>query len=342
MAMPGADDLEAAARTVLPPEVFDYFAGGADAEQTLSANLASWPAVRLRPRVLRDVSTVDTTTTLLGHAVAHPVVVAPTAFHRLANPEGEPATARGAAAAGAHYVLSTRSTTSVEQVAAALAGTPFWYQVYVVRDRELTVELTHRAVAAGATAVVLTADVPRLGRRLRDVRNHFVLPAHLGTVESLDRPGNLADQDAALTFDDIGWLAELAGVPVVVKGVLRDDDAVACVDAGAAGIVVSNHGGRQLDGAVSGCEALPEVVAAVGGRAEVYVDGGIRHGTDVLKALALGARAVLVGRPVLWGLAVGGEGGVTSVLRELVAEFELAMALCGCARLGDITGDLLV
>jgi len=193
----------------------------------------------------------------------------------------------------------------------------------------LTVELTRRAVAAGATAVVLTADVPRLGHRLRDVRNRFGLP------------GNLADQDASLTFDDIKWLAELAGVPVVVKGVLRGDDAAACVDAGAAGIVVSNHGGRQLDGAITGTEALPDVVAAVGDRVEIYVDGGIRRGTDVVKALALGARAVLVGRPVLWGLAVNGADGVRDVLRDLATELDLAMALCGCPSLADVTNDLL-
>lgn len=342
MASLALGDLEETARSLLPPEVFDYFAGGADDERTLAANLVGWARLRLRPHVLRDVDAVDTSTTLLGHPVPSPVVVAPTAFHRMAHPEGEIASARGSAAAGAHFILSTRSTTPVEEVAAALDGAPFWYQVYVVKDRELTVELTQRAVAAGATAVVLTADVPRIGRRLRDVRNRFVLPANLGTVESLDRPGNLADQDASLSFDDIGWLAELAEVPVVVKGVLRGDDAAACVDAGAAGIVVSNHGGRQLDGAITGVEALPEVVASVGDRAEVYVDGGIRRGTDIVKALALGARAVLVGRPVLWGLAVGGADGVTKVLRELTAELDLALALCGCPTLADVTNDLVV
>ena len=335
------EELEAAARELLAPEVFDYFAGGAEEERTLQANLEAWASVRLRPRVLRDVRAVDPGTTLLGAPVAHPVVVAPTAYHRMAHPDGEPATARGAAAAGAHFVLSTRSTTPVEEVSEALAGAAFWYQVYVVQDRDLTVALTRRAVAAGATALVLTADVPRLGRRLRDVRNGFVLPTHLGTVESLDRPGNLGDQDAGLTFDDIGWLRELAGVPVVVKGVLRGDDALRCVEAGAAGVVVSNHGGRQLDGAVTGTAALAEVVDAVGDRAEVYVDGGIRRGTDVVKAVAMGARAVLVGRPVLWGLAILGADGVADVLRALVAELDLAMALCGCATLADLTPDLL-
>ena len=335
------DALEAAARAMLPAQAYDYFAGGAFDERTLAANLAGWAAIGLRPRVLRDVTTVDAGTTLLGRPVAHPIVVAPTAFHRMAHPEGEPATARGATAAGAHFVLSTRSTTPVEDVAEALDGRPFWYQVYVLQDRDLTLELVGRAKAAGATALVLTVDVPRLGRRLRDLVNGFVLPAHLGTIESLDRPGDLGDQDPSLTFEDIGWLRDATGLPVVVKGVLRGDDARRCVDAGADGIVVSNHGGRQLDTAITGAAAMPDVMAAVRDRCEVYVDGGIRRGTDVLKALALGARAVLLGRPVLWALATGGAEGVRDVLMELVGELELAMALCGCRNLDDVTADLL-
>jgi 4-hydroxymandelate oxidase len=335
------DPWEEAARAALPTEAFDYFAGGAFDEVSLAANLADWTAIRLRPRVLRDVASVDTRTSLLGRAVGHPIVVAPTAFHRMAHPDGEVGSATGAADVDAHFILSTRSTTPVEEVADALAGTPFWYQVYVLRDRGLTVDLVQRAKAAGATALVLTVDVPRLGRRLRDLVNQFVVPNHLGTIESLDRPDDLADQDPSLTFDDIGWLRELAGLPVVVKGVLRGDDARRCVDAGASAVVVSNHGGRQVDGAVSGAVALPSVVAEIVEQCEVYVDGGIRRGTDVVKALALGARAVLVGRPVLWGLAAGGRQGVASVLRELVDELALAMALCGCRTIDDVTADLL-
>ena len=336
------DAREEAARALLPPEVYDYYAGGAFDELSVAANLADWAALRLRPRVLRDVRVVDPGVTVLGERLPHPIVVAPTAFHRMAHPDGEVATARGAAAAGARLVLSTRSTTPAADVAAALGdGVPFWYQVYVLQDRELTASLTARAVEAGATALVLTADVARLGRRLRDVRNGFTVPSNLGTIESLDRPGNLADQDAGLTFDDIGWLRSSTGLPVVVKGVLRGDDARRCVDAGAAGVVVSNHGGRQLDGAVSGAAALPEVVAAVGGDAEVLVDGGVRRGTDVVKALALGARAVLVGRPVLWGLATDGSAGVQAVLEQLVGELDLALALCGCASLAEVSPDLL-
>ena len=336
-----ADALEDAARAVLPKEAFDYFAGGAFDEHSLAANLDDWSRLRLRPRVLRDVSSVATATTLLGQPVAHPVVVAPTAFHRMAHPDGEPATARGAAAAGARFILSTRATTPVEAVAEVLGPTPFWYQVYVLRDRGLTVELVDRARIAGAAALVLTVDVPRLGRRLRDLVNQFVIPAHLGTIESLDRPDGQADQDPSLTFDDIAWLREATGLPVVVKGVLRGDDARRCVDAGAAAVIVSNHGGRQLDTAVSGAAALPDVVDAVGDRGEVYVDGGVRRGTDVVKALALGARAVLVGRPVLWALATGGADGVATLLSDLVGELELAMALCGCRALDEVTADLL-
>ena len=335
------DALEAAARAVLPKEAFDYFAGGSFDEHSLAANVEDWARLRLRPRVLRDVSSVEISTMLLGRPVAHPVLVAPTAFHRMAHPDGEAATARGAVAAGARFILSTRSTTPVEEVASALDGADFWYQVYVLRDRGLTVELVDRAKAAGASALVLTADVPRLGRRLRDLVNQFVIPAHLGTIESLDRPDDQADQDPSLTFDDIVWLRETTGLPVVVKGVLRGDDALRAVDAGAAAIVVSNHGGRQLDTAISGVAALPDVVDAVADQCEVYVDGGIRRGTDVLKALALGARAVLVGRPVLWALATGSAEGVTSTLTELVGELELAMALCGCRSLDDVTADLL-
>lgn len=335
------DALEAAARAVLPKEAFDYFAGGAFDERSLAANLEDWATIRLRPRVLRDVTNVDTGTTLLGRPLSHPIVVAPTAFHRMAHSDGESGSARGASAAGAHFVLSTRSTTPVEQVAAALGGAPFWYQVYVLQDRGLTVELVDRAKAAGATALMLTVDVARLGRRLRDLVNEFVIPAHLGTIESLDRPDGGADQDPGLTFDDVGWLRDSTGLPVIVKGVLRGDDARRCVDAGADAVVVSNHGGRQLDTAISGAAAMPDVIAAVRDRCEVYVDGGVRRGTDVVKALALGARAVLVGRPVLWGLATGGSEGVTTVLRDLVDELELAMALCGCRTLGDVTADLL-
>jgi 4-hydroxymandelate oxidase len=334
-------EIEEQARALLAPEVYDYIAGGAFDELTLESNRTAWDAIRMRPRVLRDVSNVSTACTLLGTELRHPVGVAPTAFHRLCHGDGEAATASGAADAGALFVLSTRSSLPIEEVARASGASPWWFQVYILQDRGLTESLVQRAHAAGARALVLTGDTPLVGRRLRDVRNEFVFPGHLGTIESLDRPGSLADQEPGATFDDIGWLAEICDLPIVVKGVLRADDAVRSVEAGAAAVWVSNHGGRQLDGAIASADALPEVVDAVGSRAEVYVDGGIRRGTDVLKAVALGARAVFLGRPVAWGLAVDGRDGVQRVLRAVTLEFELAMALAGASSIDEITPDLI-
>jgi 4-hydroxymandelate oxidase len=347
------EGLEAAARARLDPGVYDYIAGGADAERTVADNLAAWSRPRLRPRVLRDVSQVSTATSLLGSQVPTPLVVAPMAYHRMVHPDGEAASAAGAAAAGALYVLSTQATMSVEEVAAAAPGAVRWFQVYVVRDRGWTADLVARAAAAGYRALVLTVDVPLLGNRLRDLRNGFRLPTGLKPANAppvgaarqreldVDVLAQAGQFDPALTPDVVAWLADRSGLPVVVKGVLRADDAVACVDAGAAGVVVSNHGGRQLDTAVATADALAEVAAAVGDRVEVYVDGGVRRGTDVLKALALGARAVLVGRPVLWGLAVAGSAGVERVLSGLTGELRLAMGLCGAVDLSQVTPDLL-
>jgi 4-hydroxymandelate oxidase len=347
------DALEAAARARLDAGVYDYIAGGADAERTVADNLAAWARLRLRPRVLRDVTEVATATSLLGGRVAAPLAVAPMAYHRMVHPDGEAASAAGAAAAGALYVCSTQATMSVEEVAAAAPDAARWFQVYVVRDRGWTAELVARAAAAGYRALVLTVDVPLLGHRPRDLRNDFRLPTGLRPANAppvaaarqrelaADVLAQAGQFDPALTPATIGWLAERSGLPVVVKGVLRGDDAVACVDAGAAGVVVSNHGGRQLDTVVASADALAEVVAAVGDRAEVYVDGGVRRGTDVVKALALGARAVLVGRPVLWGLAVGGAAGVERVLSGLAAGLRLAMGLCGAVAPGQLTPDLV-
>ena len=313
--------LEASARARLDAGVYDYIAGGADAERTVADNQAAWSRLRLRPRVLRDVSEVSTGTTLLGSEVATPLLVAPMAYHRMVHPDGEAASAAGAARAGCLYVLSTQATMPVEEVAAAAPDAVRWFQVYVVRDRGWTADLVARAAAAGYRALVLTVDVPLLGNRLRDLRNEFRLPTGLkpanappvGAARQRELAADVLAQagqfDPALTPETIGWLADRSGLPVVVKGVLRADDAIACVDAGASGVVVSNHGGRQLDTVVATADALAEVAGAVGDRAEVYVDGGIRRGTDVLKALALGARAVLIGRPVLWGLAVEGSTG---------------------------------
>lgn len=332
--------LEERARAVLPQPVFDYFAGGAGEEDTLAANDRAWRAVRLRPRVLRDVRHVDTSVTVLGTRVASPVLVAPTAFHRLAHPAGERATAEGTAAAGSLLVLSSRSSTRIESVA-EVAG-PWWFQVYVLRERSLTRELVQRAAASGARALVLTGDTPYVGRKRRD-RGSLAIPDadFRANLERLTDVA-LAEQAPDVTFEDIAWLRELSGLPVLVKGVLRGDDAARCLDAGAAGVIVSNHGGRQLDGAVATAEALPEVVEAVAGRGEVLVDGGVRSGRDVFRALALGARAVLVGRPVLWGLATGGTPGVREVLEALREDTAHVMALAGAASVADVTADFVL
>jgi 4-hydroxymandelate oxidase len=343
------DALEQEARGRLDPAFYDYVAGGADAELTLADNLAAWARLRLRPRVLRDVRRVDTATTLLGTTLPTPILVAPTGYHELVHPDGEEATAAGAAAAGSLMVVSTQANRSVEQVAGAAPGAPRWFQVYVHVDHGFTEELVARAAAAGFSALVLTADLPVLGNRLRDARNRLQFPPGMVLGNAVERFGTSGGDivahasrfEAGLEPASIGWLQSHAGLPVLVKGVLRGDDAEAFVAAGAAGVVVSNHGGRQLDGSVTGAEALPEVVAAVGDRVPVLVDGGLRRGTDVLKALALGARGVLVGRPVLWGLATGGAEGVRRVLVGLQEELVRAMALCGATSIAELTPDLI-
>ncbi len=309
----------------LPADVHQYYAGGAGEQVAVAEAEQAWRSVRLRPRVLRDVSTLSTATTVLGTALTAPVLVGPTAAHGLADPEGEVATARGAAAAGSLLVLSTRSSRQLEEVPAG----PWWFQAYVMRDRSRTVDLVHRAAAAGATAVVLTGDVPWLGARHGATRAGLTRPLE---------PGEAQDPSAGL--ETIGELAA-AGLPVLVKGVLRGDDAELCLQAGAAGVVVSNHGGRQLDRALPTADALPEVVAAVGGRAPVLVDGGLRSGLDVLCALALGADAVLLGRPVLWALATGGADGVEQCLRAVADDLAHVMGLAGARSVAEVGPDLL-
>ena len=312
------------ARDVLDDDVLRYYGGGAGEQVSLAE--AAWRWVRLRPHVLRDVSGVSTATTLLGTALAAPVLVGPTAAHGLAHPDGEAATARGAAAAGSLLVLSTRATRRLEEVPVG----PWWFQAYVMQDRSRTLDLARRAAAAGATGIVLTGDVPWLGARHGATRAQLTAPLE---------PGEQQDPSAGL--EAIGELRE-AGLPVLVKGVLRGDDALACLDAGAAGVVVSNHGGRQLDRAVPTASALPEVVAAVAGRAPVLVDGGIRSGLYVLCALALGADAVLLGRPVLWALAAGGADGVERCLRAVAEDLAHVMGLAGARCPAEIVDADLV
>ncbi|HVE27154.1 MAG TPA: alpha-hydroxy acid oxidase [Sporichthya sp.] len=345
------EPLEAAARSTLPLNAYDYFAGGSDEEESLRDNIAAWRRIRLRPHVLRDVTVIDTATTVLGTPVAMPILVAPVGYQGMAHSGAEPEAARGTAAAGSLYISSTVANTRLEDIAAA-AG-PRWMQVYVQKERSSTEAMVKRAAAAGYSALVLTVDLPVVGRRRRDERNSFTLPpgltvANFGlAMPAVAGQSGLAaqvgrDMDPNLTPRDIAWLQDVSGLPVIVKGVLRGDDARAAVDAGADGVVVSNHGGRQLDTAIAGADALADVVAAIGGDAEVYVDGGIRHGTDVVKALAMGARAVLIGRPMIWGLAAGGATGVQAVLTELQMELANAMALCGARSVDELTPDLLV
>jgi 4-hydroxymandelate oxidase len=329
--------LEERARQLLPASTYDFLAGGADDEITLGDNTEAWSRVRLWPRVLRDVATVDTATTVLGAAIAAPILVAPMGYQRLVRPEGEAATASGAARAGALMVVPTRSSVALGDVAEALGSTPWWFQVYILRDHARTADLVAHAAEHGCRALVLTGDTPMLGTRGRDERNAFRMPIEL---ESLGRDAG-AEQDPSITFAAIEWLAGLVDLPIVVKGVLRADDARACLDAGATAIVVSNHGGRQLDTAAASADALAPIVDAVAGRAEVYIDSGVRRGSDIVKALALGARAVMVGRPVVWGLAVDGADGVANVLEGLRAELARAMALCGAASVDAITRDLI-
>ena len=348
-------EFEALAQQRLTPMARDYYASGAHDEITLRLNDEAYHDLHLRYRVMVDVSERDATTEVLGHRVSAPILLAPTAFHQMATPEGEVATARAASAAGTIMILSSLSNRTVEEVVAAHEGTVF-FQLYIYKDREATRALVARAEAAGCEALVLTVDAPLLGRRERDVRNRFSLPPGL-TVRNMlaeglgELPSDVADSglaayfasllDQALTWRDLDWLSSITSMPILVKGVVRGDDARAALDHGAAGIVVSNHGGRQLDTSVPTIRALPEVVEAVDGRAEVLIDGGVRRGTDVIKALALGARAVLIGRPVLWGLSVGGQAGVERVLQILHDEIDLAMALCGCPSVAEITADLI-
>ena len=348
-------EVETLARATLPAATFEYFAGGACDEVTLGENRRAFDELALRCRVLVDVSRRELGTTLLGSAVAAPLVVAPMAFQRLAHPDGEIAMARAAGALGLLFTASTFSTASLEEIAAAASG-PLWFQLYVHQDRGITRDLVQRAAAAGYRALVLTVDVPEIGRRERDERNAFRLSADLRVAnfrpqasDALqgDAPGShLARfisgmRDPAFSWKDLEWLRSLSPLPLILKGLVRADDARTAVDHDVAGIVVSNHGGRQLDTAVAGLRALPAIVEAVGDRTAVLMDGGVRRGTDVVKALALGARAVMVGRPVLWGLAVGGEAGARRVLELLRDELDLSLALCGTPRLSDLTPDLL-
>ncbi|WAL75551.1 alpha-hydroxy acid oxidase [Kitasatospora sp. YST-16] len=350
-------DFERAARARLPAETWDFVQGGSGAERTLAANRAQFEQARLRPRTMVDVSTTDQRLTLLGSPLSTPIGIAPVAYHQLFHPEGETATARAAGRAGALMVAGIFASRTLESIAEAATG-PLWLQLYWLRRRDALAALVERAEAAGFRALVLTVDAPRIGRRLRDARNGFAVPAHIRAVNldpSLMAASHRADTgssgiadhakeqfDPTLTWADLAWLRERSSLPIVLKGILTAEDARLAAEHGVDAVVVSNHGGRQLDGALPTLSALPEVVAAVPPDLPVLLDGGVRTGTDVALAVALGARAVLIGRPILWGLAADGENGVARVLDLLKAELDDTLALLGRPRLADLDPTAVV
>jgi 4-hydroxymandelate oxidase len=335
-------DLERAAAAALPAEIWDFVAGGSGGELTLAANRAALDRIYLVPRMLRDVSRCTTDTVLLGRPTRAPMAIAPIAYQRLVHPDGELAAARAARDAGVPFVASTLSSVCIEDIAAV--GGAVWFQLYWLRDTARAMDLVRRAEDAGCQAIVLTVDVPWMGRRLRDVRNGFALPdevraANLGDRSTAHRRVSAASAVAvhtseafssAVTWTSVEMLRARTGLPLVLKGILAPQDARRAVGCGVDAVVVSNHGGRQLDGALPSIDALPDVVSAVDGGAEVLMDSGIRSGTDILKALALGASGVLIGRPLMWGLALGGEAGARRVLALLAEELRDALGLAGC------------
>jgi 4-hydroxymandelate oxidase len=342
-------DYEAAARDRLRKELYDWYAGGAADEITLRENEEAWSRLRLRPRVLRDVSACDLATTVLGRPVTMPVLTGPCSLNGLVHPDGELAVARAASSAGIIQIISTGASYTLEEIATASTGTR-WFQIYCLSDRSVSRALAERAASAGYAALCLTVDAPVEGLRERHLRNGFPIPpegTRVGNLEAFVGDGSYHTarhkflHDATITWSVVEWFRGITRLPVVLKGIVSPEDARLAVEHGADGIVVSNHGGRLLDTVVTTAAALGGVVEAVDGRVEVFVDGGIRRGTDVLKALALGARAVLVGRPYLWGLAVDGEAGARRVLEIQREELRITMALTGCAHLSDVARALI-
>ncbi|KAL2652075.1 hypothetical protein R1flu_020203 [Riccia fluitans] len=343
-------EYEEVAKRKLPKMVYDYYASGAEDQWTLQENRHAFERIRFRPRILIDVTNVDTSTTVLGHKISMPIMVAPTAMQRMAHPDGELATARAVASHNTIMTLSSWATSSVEEVASVGPGIRF-FQLYVYKDRNVVAQLVRRAERAGFSAIALTVDTPILGRREADIKNRFALPPHLtlknfegldlGQMEKTQDSGlasYVAGQiDKSLSWKDVKWLQTITSLPILVKGVITAEDTHLAIQCGCAGIIVSNHGARQLDYVPATISALEEVVKAAGARVPVFLDGGVRRGTDALKALALGATGVFVGRPVLWGLASEGEAGVKKVLQLLREEFTLAMALAGVTKVSEIT-----
>ncbi|XP_057315504.1 uncharacterized protein LOC130656629 isoform X2 [Hydractinia symbiolongicarpus] len=350
-------DIEAIARKNLTRNALNYYVSGADGEQTLSENCKAFDRLRIRPRLLRGLNQVDMTCHTQNKQFKIPICIAPSAMQKMAHPIGEIGTALAAESFGTCMGVSTLSTTSYEEIAKAAPNCHLWMQLYVYKKKQLSVDLIRRAEKAGFTAIVLTVDTPELGKRLADERHKFSLPSDLelanfkgvpgiSDVSSKGGSGLMAycskNMERALGWDDVDWLRTVTKLPILLKGILTREDALEALKHDVQGIIVSNHGGRQLDGVPSTIEALPEVVQAVDGKMEVYLDGGIRKGTDVFKALALGAKAVFIGRPALYGLSYNGEKGVKKVLELLQEELEKAMLLAGCASLADITPDMVV
>ncbi|CAN4104353.1 unnamed protein product [Withania somnifera] len=342
-------EYEEIAKKKLPKMVYDYYASGAEDQWTLAENRNAFSRILFRPRILIDVSKIDMTTTVLGFKISMPIMIAPTAMQKMAHPEGEYATARAASAAGTIMTLSSWATSSVEEVASTGPGIRF-FQLYVYKDRNVVAQLVRRAEKAGFKAIALTVDTPRLGRREADIKNRFVLPPFLTLknfegldLGKMDQLLYVAGQvDRTLSWKDVQWLQTITSMPILVKGVLTAEDARLAVQAGAAGIIVSNHGARQLDYVPATISALEEVVKAAQGRVPVFLDGGVRRGTDVFKALALGASGIFIGRPVVFSLAAEGEAGIRKVLQMLRDEFELTMALSGCTSLKEITRNHII
>ncbi|XP_021741404.1 peroxisomal (S)-2-hydroxy-acid oxidase GLO1-like isoform X2 [Chenopodium quinoa] len=343
MEITNVSEYDKLAKERLPKMIYDYYASGAEDEWTLEENINAFSRILFRPRILIDVSHIDITITVLGFKIPMPIMIAPSAMQKMAHPEGELATARAASAAGTIMALSTLATSSIEEVASTGPGIRF-FQLYVMKDRSIVVQLVERAEKAGFKAIVLTVDTPRVGRREADIKNRFALPQHLtlknfegldlGMLNQTDSPIQV---DRSLNWKDVKWLQTITKLPILLKGVLTAEDARLAVQAGAAGIIVSNHGARQLDFVPATIMALEEIVKAVECRIPVFLDGGIRRGTDVFKALALGASGVFIGRPIVFSLAVDGEAGVRKVLQMLRDEFDLTMALSGCRTIKEIT-----
>lgn len=346
-------EIETIAQTKISSTFWDYYSSGAGDEVTLKRNIEAFNNYEILPKVLVDVSQRNLTTTILGQSISMPILIAPTAFQCLAHPEGEIATAKAAEKGETIMILSTMSTKSLEEVAQNQTQSLRWFQLYIHKDRELTKSLIKRAEIAGYQALCMTVDAPLIGKREADLRNQFQLPKHLtlANLSNLKLPDIKEESalfayfqqqmDASITWQDIEWLKTITNLPILLKGILRGYDAKMACKIGVNGIIVSNHGGRQLDGAVASIDALSDVINAVEGQIEVLMDGGIRRGIDVLKCLALGAKAVLIGRPILWGLGMNGEAGVSYVLSLLKQELDLAMALSGCAEIDAINNSLI-